>query len=536
MKFKNEIFETKLNAHAVDECSRRTEEFLISLKVPKRIIVRHKLTVEEILLKMMDEGAEGAAVRFMTGKRYFSPFISLEIEGEAYNVYSQKNTEQSILGDSILRNLGLSPDYSYINDANVYGFRLKKKSLGPFATLLIALACAVVIGMAGLAVSENVRNGILDMLILPLHDTFLNILGCIAGPMVFLSVAWGIYGIGDAATLKKVGRKILSGYMGTVMVMAALVGVLCLPVFKLDFSSSIGGVSEASSVLEMILGIIPQNIFSPFIEGNTLQIIFLAVVIGIAMLFLGQKTDFVAVVVEQINYIVQFLIEIISKLVPYFIVLVIVKLMWSESAGTFLSVWKLFAVFIAAIMILVVCVVGYTSMRNRVSPALLVSKGLPTLLIAVTTASSAAAFGTNMKACRNEYGIDDKIASFGIPLGMVTFKPTTAINYIVMALFFAEMYETQASVPWYMICIFTASVLAIATPPIPGGAMTAYTVLFAQLGIPPEALAIALACDTLFDFLATGGDQFLLPMELLNQGSRMGLVDRNILTKGKRLK
>ncbi len=536
MKYKNETIEIKLNAQAVDECSRRAETFLTELGAPKRVIIRHKLTVEEILLKMMDRGMEGAAVRFTSGRKYLSPFISLEIEGETYNVYSQKNTEQSLMGDSILRNLGLSPDYSYVNDTNIYGFRLKKKSLGSFATLLIALACAIIIGVLGLAVSDNIRNGILDVLIVPLHDTFLSILGCIAGPMVFLSVAWGIYGIGDAATLKKVGRKILSGYIGTVMVMAVIVGVLCLPVFKLNFSSSIGGITEVSSVLSMILGIIPQNIFSPFIEGNTLQIIFLAIVIGIAMLFLGQKTDFVAKVVEQINLIVQFLIEIISKLVPYFIVLVIVKLIWSESAETFLSVWKLFAVFIGAVIVLVICVIGYTAVRNRVSPAALAAKGLPTLLIAITTASSAAAFGTNMKACRSEYGIDDKIASFGIPLGMVTFKPTTAIDYIVMALFFAEVYETEASVSWYIICIFTASILAIATPPIPGGAMTAYTVLFAQLGIPAEALAIALACDTLFDFVATGGDQFLLPMTLLNQGSRMGLVDRNILTKGKQLK
>ena len=75
--------------------------------------------------------------------------------------------------------------------------------------------------------------------------------------------------------------------------------------------------------------------------------------------------------------------------------------------------------------------------------------------------------------------------------------------------------------------IFTASILAVATPPIPGGAATAYTVLFAQLGIPPAAVAIALACDTLFDFIATGSDQFIAPMQLLNQATKLGLVDRN---------
>ena len=133
-----------------------------------------------------------------------------------------------------------------------------------------------------------------------------------------------------------------------------------------------------------------------------------------------------------------------------------------------------------------------------------------------------------------EYGIDDTIASFGIPLGMVTFKPTTALNYISVALFFSESYHVEVSASWVIVMVLTATILAIATPPIPGGALTAYTVLFAQMGIPAEALAIALACDTLFDFVDTGCDQFLIPFTLLGQANRLGLVDRDVLLNKKK--
>lgn len=81
--------------------------------------------------------------------------------------------------------------------------------------------------------------------------------------------------------------------------------------------------------------------------------------------------------------------------------------------------------------------------------------------------------------------------------------------------------------------IFSAGILAIATPPIPGGAITAYTVLFSQLGIPAEAIAVALACDTILDFICTGGDQFMIPFAILNQANRLGLVNKDILKRKK---
>lgn len=81
--------------------------------------------------------------------------------------------------------------------------------------------------------------------------------------------------------------------------------------------------------------------------------------------------------------------------------------------------------------------------------------------------------------------------------------------------------------------LITSVILSVATQPIPNGGMASYAVLFAQLGIPMDALAIALACETVFDFVITGFDQFNIPLILLNQAGRLGLVDREKLLKNK---
>lgn len=148
-------------------------------------------------------------------------------------------------------------------------------------------------------------------------------------------------------------------------------------------------------------------------------------------------------------------------------------------------------------------------------------------MIALTTASSAAAFNSNVKTCRDEYGIEPSVTAFGV----VTLKPTTSLNDLLVSVFFAEMYAVSILPSWIFLLLITCGVLALATPPIPGGGMTAYTALFVQLGIPTEA--IALEYDMLFDFVSAGFDQFSIPIELLNSALRLGLVNRKTLCRQK---
>ena len=528
MKREENRFETVLTAQAVDACAEHVREFLADYKLSARDIRRYSMSVEEILLGTLESGNEGAKVCVEIGARLFRPQLTVSIACPPKNVCTPEE-EAGVLHDTILKNIGLSPDYSYKREKNVYRFRVRKKKMNPLFKVLIALASALVIGMLGVLISKTVCVNLQEQILSPIYDTFLNMLGCIAGPMVFLSVAWGIYGIGDAATLKRIGKKMLLGNVVTVYFIIVAFTLLSLPLFRMDFSGigAVGG--ELSSVFTMLLGIIPKNIFSPFVDGNTLQVIFLAVVIGIAMLFLGQKTNAVAKAVEQINYIVQFLVEFISELVPFVIFIVVLKMVWSNTGDVLLSTGKLFLIFIPAIVLMLIIYLLFTAARNKVSPLLLAKKGLATLLIALTTASSSAAFGTNTETCREKLGIDKKLVSFGVPLGMVTFKPSTAISYVVMPLAFAEIYSVPVSASWLVLLIITAGILSLATPPIPGGALASYTVLFSMLGIPPQGLAVALACDAIVDFVATGGDQFILQFALLNQAKNLGMVDEKIL-------
>jgi Na+/H+-dicarboxylate symporter len=120
---------------------------------------------------------------------------------------------------------------------------------------------------------------------------------------------------------------------------------------------------------------------------------------------------------------------------------------------------------------------------------------------------------------------------FGQPVGGVVFMPSTAINFIVCAVYMASYYKVNVSVLWFIIAVILCTFVAIATPPVPGGAIAAYTVIFAQLGIPSAALAIVVTMDILFDFISTAFDGAFLQLELIRQADENKMLNYDTLRK-----
>ncbi|MBR4719117.1 MAG: cation:dicarboxylase symporter family transporter, partial [Lachnospiraceae bacterium] len=360
------------------------------------------------------------------------------------------------------------------------------------------------------------------------YNTFFNILSCIAGPMIFLAVTWGIYGIGDAATLSRVGKRLIIRYLSMVFLATAFC-VVCFPLFGNHLNKTSGQGNQLSDISELILGIFPSTIIEPFSTGNTLQIIFLAVIIGIALLFLGQKTSAVAHAIEQVNYLVQFLMELISRLVPFVIFLVVINLIWSGNMITLSSIWYLILIFLGAAIVISAVFILSVALKYKVSPLTLVRKSSDTFIIALATASSAASFSSNMSVCEKKYGINTSLCSFGIPLGMVMHKPISAIYDLLLVFYFAAYYNVSCSIIWLILAVIVCAVVAVATPPIPGGGVVAYTILFAQMGIPIDAMAVALTIDMLTDFGITAFEMLCLQFSLIHSAFRLNMIDIDTL-------
>ena len=114
---------------------------------------------------------------------------------------------------------------------------------------------------------------------------------------------------------------------------------------------------------------------------------------------------------------------------------------------------------------------------------------------------------------------------------MVIHKPVTAVYNLMLVFYFARQYNVSCSLSWIFIAAFVCAIVAIAMPPIPGGGAVGYSILFLQMGIPSEALAVALAMDIITDFFVTAFEMFALPLSLINISSKMGTINPEVLRK-----
>ena len=153
------------------------------------------------------------------------------------------------------------------------------------------------------------------------------------------------------------------------------------------------------------------------------------------------------------------------------------------------------------------------------------------MMICLTTASSAASFSTNIRDSNKKLGIDKKLVDFGIPLGQVLFMPGFVALLFGMALGFAEPYEVEITLPWVIIGGITALLVSFAVPPVPGGAMMGFTVVFAQLGIPMEAMGVALAVNAITDFPATACNVSSWQLTMIDVADSLNMLDKETLRK-----
>ena len=517
-----------LSNAGIDTAADEAEQFLSEANVDGKDILRIRLAMEEALLNYQGALGENGSFSVRYVKRLGRLRIELSVPGLRYDPFAGEEEGGEILR-GILAGMGVAPVWQYKNGVNQIIFTPRKRK--PSQILLLALSVVLAAGCGGICtlMPEYIRSFLSVQLITPIFNTFMGLLTAIAGPMIFLSVVWGVYSIGDTATLSKIGKRMILRFLLMSFLLALLAGATMLPFFPLTGSG--GSSFDFSQLLQMVLDIVPGNFFTPFTQANPLQIIFVAVVIGLAMLVLGSKVSSVASFVEQSNSVIQLIMEAVSGMIPFFVFGSIFNMILSGSFSTLLQSSKLLPimllghVLVCAVYLLLVCV------RKRVSLPIFVKKVAPTFLIGLSTASSAAAYSTNVECCEKQLGIDRQIINFGIPLGQVVFMPGAAVIFLAAGLCMAEVYGVPISPTWLISALLITVVLAVAAPPVPGGGLTCYTMLFLQLNIPAEAVAITIALNVILEFFGTAVNLFCLQAELVELAGSLDRLDVETLRR-----
>lgn len=516
-----------LSAQTIDEVSALCVQTLSEAGADKKDILRIRLSLEEILGIWLGS-LEGAVVQVDSGQKFGRAFLKISVDGPAMGAW---DSEAAILSSHMLSQAGLSFTYAYKNGKNCLTCNPRKANaaMGQVAVLLGAVILAGVLGWA-VRLFPAIEPAVLSVTE-PLFNTILGALRAVSSPIVFLAVCCGMVSMGDLTLVGKLGKKLLVRIITGIFALGVLMALLGCLMFPVTMEAGNAGSGDFSGIYQMVLAIVPSDIVSPFLNGNALQLVFLGVCLGAALLILGERVSAVQSFLMQTNETVQFLMSALEKIVPLFVFLGLFDLALSGVDSGMSVLLRVFAIAIPGCFVMALFYVFLGAARLSVSPVLLLKKLLPTFLIILTTASSAAAMATNLETCVKELGIPKKIADFAIPLGQVLYKPGFVVGIFPLALCTAQYYNVPITPQFLLMGILTIGLLAIAVPTIPGGPLSVFTVLFAQLGIPNGAIALAVSAAVILDFFMTSAGTSCMQIQVALAADSVGMLDKTKLKK-----
>lgn len=519
----------KFSTYNMEQACEEVGKFLISSGVERHEAQRSKLSFEEVLQEYRAKLGAEAVFRIRLIKRLSTVKVELIIPGEAYNALV-KNSDEGEEMPGLPASIGLLPSWNYKNGKNYVVFASKKKPISSTVKIFAAIVLSVFAGLLLTLLPDPVRTGVSDHFLTPVTNAFFGAISAVSSPFIFLSVLSSICSMGDTDTLGKIGKKTLSAIFGYMTVAGLGLTLIAIPFYKITLEGS-GTGADFSKVLELIYNIVPTNIIDPFISGNALQVIFIAVIVGVAMLLVSTRVSSVFAVVKQLSTVVQTVMGIVLEALPLAVFVIFTNMIANGALGELWDSYKMILIILLLVIVYLTAMVLWISVRKRIPPALLVKKILPTFLIALTTASSAAAFSTNVKDANQKLGIDKRLVDFGIPLGQVLFKMSCFAVFVPMVLTFAENYGIAITPTWLVLAFITIWLISFAVPPVAGGSIMGFSIVFAQMGIPMEVMGIAIALNAIMDFPLTAINVTGWQLSMIDVADSLGALDKETLRK-----
>jgi len=375
----------------------------------------------------------------------------------------------------------------------------EKKKMSLAMQIFIALVLAIA---AGLLLQKHAQFA--ETYIKPFGTIFLNLLKFIVVPIVLFSIMCGIISMRDIKKVGAIGLKTVVYYMCTTA-FAITIGLIGGNLFKkmfpviatTDLSYQVG---EKTSLMDTIVNIFPSNFISPMAEANMLQVIVMALLIGFAIIPVGEeKNTRIITACNDLNDVFMKCMEMILKLSPIGVFCLLCPVVAANGATIIGSLaMVLLAAYVCYIVHAVVVYSFAVKTIGGISPLTFFKEMLPAIMFAFSSASSVGTLPINME-CTEKLGTSREIASFILPLGATINMDGTAIYQGVCAIFIASCYGIHLTLPQMLTIIFTATLASIGTAGVPGAGMVMLAMVLTSVGLPVDGIALVAGVDRIFD-------------------------------------
>ena len=389
------------------------------------------------------------------------------------------------------------------------------KSLALHWKILIGMLLGVTFGFIMLEVQGG--GDFIASWIKPIGTIFVKLLKLIAVPLILASLIKGISDLKDISKFASIGLKTIIIYVLTTVIAISIglilvntlnpgEGVSTETIAKLtetyaDNSSVQGKIAEASRQqasrpLHFLEAMVPDNAFLALSNNKLmLQVIFLAMFLGISLLLVGEKSakplkDFF----DSLNDVVLKMVDLIMLTAPFAVFSLLANVVVSSGDPELLYALLFYAGVVVGGLFLMICFyLVLVSVITKRNPIWFLKQISPAQLLAFSTSSSAATLPVTMERVEEHLGVDKEVSSFVLPVGATINMDGTSLYQAVAAVFIAQALNFDLTFADQLTIVLTALLASIGSAAVPGAGMVMLVIVLESVGFPADKLAIGLA-------------------------------------------
>lgn len=344
-----------------------------------------------------------------------------------------------------------------------------------------------------------------------LGDIFLSLLKMLIMPLVFASVFVAVVGLGSIEQLKRMGLRVIGFYLMTTS-LSVLMGLFVMNLINPGEKTAAEEVMHEAAAQphdilfsDLILSIFPSNVFDAFASGRALQVIFFAILLAVATLYLTkEKQDVTKTFFEAINDGMIIIATWVVKLTPIGVFSIISYMIAREGVESLYSLWQYALTVIAALLLhafVTLPAIGF--LIGRFNPYDYFSRVREAVLLAFSTASSAASIPVSIDRAEKQGGVKKKTAGFIIPLGATINMDGTALYEAIAVMFIANLAGVDLTLSQQVLIFITATFTSIGVAGVPGASIVMLTLILGIVGLPVEYIGMILVVDRFLDMFRT---------------------------------
>lgn len=504
------------------------ENILTGNKTTERKRVMATLLTEECVVKLAGAAREGSEIKVRVTHFLRKTYINIVSKGseiDLANILGEDGTSDlneeygaetaEAIRNMVLRSNAKDISYRHFRGYNVISILVARNDNMGLIDVAVAIALATITGVTlRLCLPMGMGATLSDTIFAPLYTVFLNAIKMIMAPLVFFSMA---NSLGDFRNLKELGRsglKVFSYYtVTTVFAMVIAWGASHLfhsdvtledlnIVVEEDLASAQG---LNISLVDTLVNMVPSNIVGAFANSDMMQIIVLAIIIGIAMGKLGEYSQKMHELVGMFDALFGRITSIIIKFLPLAVygsftsLILTMNLDTAEAVSSWVGITLLCIAIMFCVYMLMLLFLG------RVSPLQFIRKYNYVAVTALSTSSSSATMPVAVNCC-HKMGVSPAIYKFAIPLGSTINMDGSTIYLVVSTMFLSLISGVEIPMEAYLSLGLTILLLSMAAPAVPGAAIACLSTLLAIVGIPNESMAVLIGILPLLDPILTASN------------------------------